>query len=51
MRNKFLAYCVGVALLCSLASWASLDSRARGGNSWHSGFAGSGRGWAGGGHK
>ncbi len=53
MRKKFLAYCVGVALLCSVASWSSLDSRARGGaggNYWHSGSS-AGRGWAGGGHK
>ncbi len=56
MKNKFMTYCIGVALLCSVASWASLDDRARsgpGGTSWHSGFLGSGHGgWAGGGgHK
>jgi hypothetical protein len=56
MKNKFIAYCIGVSLLCSVASWSSLDGRARGGaggNSWHSGSSGSGHGgWAGGGgHK
>jgi hypothetical protein len=61
MNNKFLAYAVIVALLCSLASWSSLARRATGGqgtgNSWHSSSSGpgySGGGWAtggGGGHK
>jgi len=61
MNNKFLAYAVIVALLCSLGSWAGLARRAIGGqgsgNSWHSGSSGpgySGGGWAtggGGSHK
>jgi hypothetical protein len=61
MNNKFLAYAIIVALLCSLASWSSLARRATGGqgsgNSWHSATSGagySGGGWAtsaGGGHK
>ena len=61
MNNKFLAYAVIVALLCSLGSWWSLGRRATGGqgsgNSWHSWSSGSGYsggGWAtggGGGHK
>ncbi len=61
MNNKFLAYAVIVALLCSLGSWWSLARRATGGrgsgNSWHSSSSGpgySGGGWAtggGGGHK
>jgi len=61
MNNKFLAYAVIVALLCSLGSWVGLARRAMGGqgsgNSWHSGSSGpgcSGGGWAmggGGGHK
>jgi hypothetical protein len=61
VNNKFLAYAVIVALLCSLGSWVGLARRAMGGqgsgNSWHSGSSGpgySGGGWAtggGGGHK
>ncbi len=61
MRYKFTAYAVVVILVCSLASWGSMASRAMGGqgsgNSWHTGSSGggySGGGWAtggGGGHK
>jgi hypothetical protein len=64
MNNKFLAYAIVVALLCSLSSWSSLARRATGGqgsgNSWHSGSSGpgysggfgsggGGGGWSGGG--
>jgi uncharacterized membrane protein YgcG len=61
MRDKYLAYALVVALLCSAASWSNLAGRATGGrgsgNSWHSWTSGSGYsggGWAsggGGGHK
>jgi hypothetical protein len=46
MNNKFLAYAVIVALLCSLASWSSLARRATGGQgngkSWDSSSSGPG---------
>jgi hypothetical protein len=61
VKNKYMAYSIIVALICSLGSWSGLARRATGGqgsgNSWHSGSGGagySGGGWAtggGGGHK
>lgn len=55
MKNKFMAYSIVVALLCSMASWSAVARRAAGGqgsgNSWHSWSSGPGYigGWASGG--
>jgi hypothetical protein len=62
MNNRFLAYALIIALVCSLASWSSLNRRAMGGtgsgNSWNSSWHSSSSstpgysGWGGGGgHK